>query len=137
MTWWSRKHADQAAPQHGGDRRAEPAADDPAERERDREAGDDPEPEQLVDDAHDPVPQQVWREPLALGGTDGLEQPADVGVPQALDAAPEAGAAQVRGVGVALLVGERVMLAVVGDPGDHGSLHGHRAEHGDDRPERA
>ena len=31
-------------------------------------------------------------------------------------------------VRIALLVGVRVVLAVIGDPADHGSLDGHRAE---------
>ena len=47
------------------------------------------------------------------------------------------GAAQVRRMRVAVVVGERVVLAVVGDPGDHRALHRHRAEHRDDRAERA
>ena len=91
----------------------------------------DPQAEQLVDHPQRPVLDQVSGEPLAVRRADGFEQPADVGVPQALDSAPESGAAQVRGVRVALLVGERVVLAVVGDPGDHRTLDGHRAEHRD------
>ena len=39
-------------------------------------------------------------------------------------------------VGVALFVGVGVMLAMVGDPGNHRSLHGHRAEYGEDVLER-
>jgi hypothetical protein len=38
-------------------------------------------------------------------------------------------------MGVALLIGKRVVLAMVGDPGDDRPLHGHRAEHRDDRAE--
>ena len=52
-------------------------------------------------------------------------QPADVCVQQAAQAMT---AANVRAVRVALLVRVSVMLAVVGDPLDHGALHGHRAE---------
>jgi hypothetical protein len=40
-------------------------------------------------------------------------------------------------MGVTVDVGEGVVLAVVGDPGDDPSLDGHRAQNGDDRPERA
>ena len=59
-------------------------------------------------------------------------QPAHVRVPEALQ---RAAAARRRGRGgrvrVALVVGERVVLAVVGHPVDHRALHGHRAEHGE------
>jgi hypothetical protein len=42
-----------------------------------------------------------------------------------------------RAVRVALHVGERVMLAMVGDPVDHRALHGHRAEHGESVADRS
>ncbi len=59
----------------------------------------------------------------------GLEQPADVRVPQARDHPAQARAvAGVGAVRVALFVGERVVLAVVGDPVDHRALQRHRAE---------
>ena len=57
-----------------------------------------------------------------------VEQPADVRVPQA---GQPAAVPDVRAVGIALLVGERVMLAVVGDPGDDRALHRHRAGDGE------
>ena len=100
---------------------------DPAERERDREPEHHPDAEQLVHDSDQAVLDEVGGEPLALGGADGLEQPADVRVPQSLDGADEARATEVRRVRVALLVGERVVLAVVGDPGDDRALDRHRA----------
>ncbi len=60
----------------------------------------------------------------------GLEQPADVRVPQAGDHAAQARAVtRVRAVRVALFVGERVVLAVVCHPVDHAALQRHRAEH--------
>jgi len=72
------------------------------------------------------------------------DEPADVGVQQAADRAEDAGAAaDVRAVRVALLVGVRVVLAVVGDPVDDRALDGHRPGGGEevlDRlggPERA
>jgi hypothetical protein len=37
----------------------------------------------------------------------------------------------VRGVGIAVVVRERVVLAVIGHPVEHGTLHRHRAEHGE------
>ena len=40
--------------------------------------------------------------------------------------------ADVGAVRVALFVGVRVVLAMVGDPGNHRALDGHRAEHGKD-----
>ena len=51
----------------------------------------------------------------------GREQPADVGVDEASQRAADAVAvADVRRMGIALLVGERVVLAVVGHPLGHG-----------------
>ena len=47
-----------------------------------------------------------------------------------------AAVAHVRAVGVALLVRERVVLAVVGDPLDHRALDGRRAEDGPHRAQR-
>jgi hypothetical protein len=53
----------------------------------------------------------------------GLEQPADVRVPQAAHhPAQSRAAAGVRAVGVAHFVGEGVVLAVVGHPVDHAAL---------------
>ena len=37
---------------------------------------------------------------------------------------------------IAIVVGERVMLTVVGDPGNHRALNGHRPYRRDHRPER-
>ena len=52
-----------------------------------------------------------------------------MGVPEALQHSHHTLAvADVRAVRVALDVGVGVVLAVVGDPGDHGALDGHRAE---------
>src|SRR6185312_12650266 len=58
------------------------------------------------------------------------EHPADMRVPEALQRALEAVLeVDVRAVRVALLVGEGVVLAVVGDPCDDAALDGHRAEY--------
>jgi hypothetical protein len=51
------------------------------------------------------------------------------------DTAPAFARVRVRAVRVAFLVGEGVMLAMVGDPVDDRALHGHRAEDRDRRPE--
>ena len=112
------EHPDEAAPQQRGQGRAEAAADDPAERKRHPKPSATHRPNSLSITLQGPVLDQVRREALAVGGADGLEQPSHMRVPQALDATPESGPAQVRGVRVALLVGEGVVLAVVGHPGD-------------------
>jgi hypothetical protein len=57
------------------------------------------------------------------------EEPAHVRVVEAAHgAAPAVAVVDVGAVGVALLVGEGVVLAVVGDPGDHRPLDRRRAE---------
>ena len=62
------------------------------------------------------------------------EEPAHVGVEEAAQrAAPADAVVDVRAVRVALLVGERVVLAVVGDPGDDRALDRRRAEDGEQR----
>ena len=62
----------------------------------------------------------------------GAEQPPHMRVPQARHHSPQARAvAGVGAMGVALLVGERVVLAVVGHPVDHRPLQRHRAQHGE------
>jgi hypothetical protein len=48
------------------------------------------------------------------------------------EAAQASAAADVRAVRVALVVGVRVVFAVVGDPRDHGPLHRHRAHDGEE-----
>ena len=50
--------------------------------------------------------------------------------------APAAAVPHVGAVGIALLVGERVVLAVIGHPRDHRALDRHRAERGEDRSQR-
>ena len=62
---------------------------------------------------------QLGRVALPVGLALGLEQPAGVRVPEA---AQTAAVTDVRAVRVALLVGVRVVLAVVGDPVEHRAL---------------
>ena len=83
--------------------------------EREREAGQDPEQERPVDVGDERVLHQVWRVPLAVGALGVDEQPADVGVQQA---AQRTVSVSLRAMRVALLVGEGMVLAMVGDPGD-------------------
>jgi hypothetical protein len=54
----------------------------------------------------------------------GVEQPADVRVPEALEQRADALAVLVRGVRVAGLVAVRVVAPVVGDPADDRALDG-------------
>ena len=86
-----------------------------------------------ADEAHAAVLEQVGRVALGVGDPVLLPEPADVGVPEAAQAAA---VADVRAVRVALLVGVGVVLAVVGDPADHRPLDGHRAEDGEQVLER-
>ena len=77
----------------------------------------------------DRVGDQVRRVAVALATLRVDEEPADVRVEEPADrAAPAAAVADVRAVRVALLVGERVVLAVVGDPGDHRAFDRGRPE---------
>ena len=79
----------------------------------------------VADPAHALVLVELGRVFLPVGLALGLEQPAGVGVPQAAQAAA---VSDVRAVRVALLVGVRVVLAVVGDPIQHRALDRQRAE---------
>ena len=84
--------------------------------------------ERAVDEPHAAVLVEVARVARVLGLAGRVEQPAHVRVPEAGDRALDAAAVPVRRVRVAVLVGVRVVLAVVGDPRHDRPLHGHRAE---------
>ena len=80
---------------------------------------------QLIDRVLD----QVGREALLVAALGVDEEPAHVGVEEAAHrAAPAVAVVDVGAVRVALFVGEGVVLAVVGDPGDHRALDRRRAE---------
>jgi hypothetical protein len=64
------------------------------------------------------------------------EHPAHVGVGQAAQHPADARPVTVRGVGVTGPVGEGVMPAVSGDPGDDGPFEGHGARYGQRDPQR-
>ena len=101
---------------------SQPSANGIAEREPDE--GD----EAAVEQPHPAVVHQVGRVLAPVGLAVGVEQPADVRVPEPGEAAA---VADVGGVRVALLVGVGVVLAVVGDPVDHRALDRHRAGGGE------
>src|SRR5215213_8921979 len=106
-----------------------------AEHERDRESEQRPDREQRVDLAHQRVLAQIGREAPRRGAL-AVEQPAHVRVPQAAQhAAPAGRAMRVRAVRIALLVGECVVLAVIGHPVDDRALDRHRAEDPERRPQ--
>ena len=91
-----------------------------AEREREREAGQHPEHERAIDEAHDWVGEQVLGVALLVRQLLAAEDPAYVGMEQAAErAAPAARVIDVGAVRVPRLIGELVVLAMVGDPLDH------------------
>ena len=97
--------------------------------ERDREPEQHPEREEAGRRRRiSRVLLEVRRE-AARGGALAVEQPAHVRVPEAGEHAAHALArVGVGAVRVALLVGEGVVLAMVGDPVDHRALDRHRSE---------
>src|SRR3954451_22327021 len=121
--------AHEAAPQQAGERAGEAAGDEVAGQRRQREAEDDEPWEGAVDAPHAAILHQVGgvlalaREPLLA------DEPPEVRVDEAAQALA---ATDVRAVRIALLVGMRVVLAVIGDPRDHGPLDRHRAHRGEE-----
>ncbi len=120
--------ADEAAPEQTGQQRLHrEAAEHEADERGDREAEQDPPVEAAVDPAHPAVLDELLGVLAALGLAVVGEQPAHVRVEQALERAhPALAELDVGRVRVALLVGVRVVLAVVGDPVDDRALHRHR-----------
>ena len=107
------EHAHEAGPEEGGEGALE-VANEPSDAGRDHQSERDPEREQPVDDSHAAVLEEVGRVLLGIDGRGVVEEPAHVRVPE-----PAQGAGRltvvvhVRAVGVALGVGEGVVLAVV------------------------
>ena len=116
----------EAAPDEAAQRALErEAVQRPAEQRRDADRREREPREHPADAAHARVLVELAGVLLPVRQAVGLHQPAGVRVPQP----GQAGAvADVRGVRVALLVGVRVVLAVVGDPVHHRALEPHRAE---------
>ena len=128
------EHPHRAAPEHSGQPAEDLAADPPAEEEGDEEAGHRPEEEAAVDEAAHRVALEVGGEAVLAAALGVVEEPAHVGVVEALQrAAPAAAVSVVGAVGVALGVRAGVVLSVVGDPGDQRPLDRRRAK----RPEDA
>ena len=124
------------APPHSsaGQATDERAGEGDAETEREREPEQHPQHERAIDEAHDRVGEQVLGVALLVGHRLAAEDPADVRVEQAAErATPAAAVVDVRAVRIAVLIGELVVLAVVGDPLDHRPLDRRRAERGQQR----
>src|SRR5206468_1730037 len=122
-----------AAPEQAAEARQDGAADRDAEPEGDRQSDYRPEHEGPVDEADHRILLQVGGKAVLAAALGVDEEPADVRVEEPLELGPDALAvAHVRAVRVALLIRERVVLAVVGDPGDHGALDRGGAERADD-----
>src|SRR4029077_1109868 len=127
-------HPYRAPPEQPGDAGHDRAADRPTEEEGGDEPRHRPEQEGPVDIADDWVLEQVRREALFGTALRVDEEPAEVSVEKPLELRPNAlPVPDVRAVGIALLIGEGVVLAVVGDPGDDRALDRGRAEHGEHR----
>src|ERR1700728_1558344 len=127
------EHPHGTAPQQSCQPGCPGSANRVAEPEGRDEPTDRPYEEGLVDEGHDRVGDQIGRVSFAVtaGGVD--EQPADVCVGQtAQGTAQTCAVIHVRAVGVTVTVGEGVVLAVVGDPGDDWSLDRGRTEHRED-----
>ena len=117
---------DQAAPDVAA-QRALPgeAVQHVAEHRRDQQRREHVEREAPADGLHLGILVEVPGVLLPVGLALGLHQPAGVGVPEA---AQTAAVADVRAVRVALDVGVRVVLAVVGDPVEDRALHAQLAQ---------
>ena len=120
---------DEAGPDHRLEAPLPASADEVAGEERKPERQRDPEQVETVDPPHEPVLVQVA--PVLDPALEALrrEEPADVRVPEPEHVLGQRVAVPgVRGVRVAGPVGERVVLAVVGDPLGERPLHRHAPE---------
>ena len=132
VTWCSRKIRDGAAPQRGDERAAERAR-----RSRSR-ARTGSRCRAATHSENSRVDARACRGPRAGRARSGRGRPGRRGrtaspcaaYQRPLTAPLRPAAVAVRRVRVALLVGVRVVLAVVGDPRHHRPLDGHRAEDG-------
>ena len=127
VTWCTRKMRTSPAQNSAVRPPASSPLQAPAGQERDHQPGDHERAEQPVHHAHAAVLEQVGRVLVGVLGRGVVEQPAEVRVPEPAQRPGEAAAVAVRAVRVALVVGVRVVAAVVGHPADHGPLDRHRA----------
>ena len=119
---------DSAAPQEPFDPVGEPS-ERVADRERDAQREQDPEQVHPVDRADEPVLVQVLAVQAALLHPEAREHPADVRVDEPLEGRDRAVAvAGVRRMRIAVLIRERVVLAVICDPLGERPLHRHAAQ---------
>src|SRR5262245_22015421 len=126
------ENPDRASPEQARETGEHRPADCDAETERDCEPYRRPEQEGAIDEPRDRVLEKVGRVALLVAALGVDEEPAEVSVEEALELRPDAlTVAHVRAVGVPLLVGEGMVLSVIGDPGDHRPLDRGRAERSD------
>ena len=108
-----------------------------AERERERQAAERPDEEVAIDPADHRILHEVRRIALPGAALGVDEEPAQVRVHETLQRAlPAALVSDVRAVRVTLLVGEGMVLAVVGHPRDHRALDRRRPEDAEQRANR-
>ena len=125
------EHPHRPAPQQAGEAARQRAADRVSEPERRGETAERPDEERAIHERHDRIGEQIGRVALARAALGVNEQPADVRVREPAQRPAQADAViDVGAVRIALAIGERVVLAMVGDPGDDGPLDRGRPEHG-------
>ena len=127
VTWWTREDPDEAAPDETLSRAGErESVQHEAGGRRDQQRQQHELREQPPDPAHPRVLVDVRRKLAPVRLALRLHQPARVGVPEAAEAVAVADVGTVR---VAIAVGVGVMLAVIRDPVQHGSLDRQRGGH--------
>ena len=122
----------QAAPQQRDQRASSVPPMQPAERERHREPEQRPTPQKVPVDERASPDRSCRSRRIALACRAAVVvniQPTCACHSPASAPRSPGHARQMRAVRVALLVGEGVVLAVVGHPADDRTLNGHRAEH--------
>ena len=117
------RDADEAGPEERGERAPPGHGDQAPEQRRAEQAHHGPQRELPGDAADVAIGEQVGSEAGDVGPVP-VEGPSHVRVPEPARHRGRSGAEQPRGVRVALLVGEGVVAAVIGDPGEDVALQG-------------
>src|SRR5450755_2173884 len=113
------KHPHRPTPKQPRESITQRAAEHPAQTKRGEQPPERPYEERPVDPAHHAVGEQIGRVALTASTMRVDKQPTDVRMEEpAQGAAPTMAVIEVRTMRVADLVGERVMLAMVGHPRD-------------------